>query len=96
MVKIWIHKPGGVEPYLVTEMSVENCTRQFDLQDAEYVQSLGSRPPTPKAPGPLGDDLDPELVVFEVLADEQNATIEPGYYVSQMTADTVQELLSED
>ncbi len=93
MVKVWIHKPGGTEPFLVTEMSLQNCATQFDLQDAKFLQPLGEPPWT--AAGPLGANPDPKLVVFEVLPDEQTALIEPGYYASHMTADTVQELLGE-
>lgn len=96
MVKLWIHKPGGVDPYLVAEMSFANCSRQFDLQDSEYVQSLAHRPLTPNSPGPIGENPDPELVVFEVLEDEETGALKPGYYVSHMTADTVHELLSEE
>jgi hypothetical protein len=96
MVKVWIHKPGGEEPFLVTEMSVEACAAQFDLADAEFLKPLGAHPPTPAAPGPLGDDQDPELVLFEVLPEDQDGTMRAGYYVSHMTADTVQELIGEE
>ncbi len=94
MVNVWIHKPGGTEPFLVIEMSLQDCATQFDLQDAKFLQPLGEGSPT--APGPLGVDPDPELVVFEVLPDEQTALIKPGYYASHMTADTVQELIGEE
>ena len=96
MVKVWTHKRGGTEPFLVTEMSLQDCTAQFDLQEARFLQPLGERPPTAAAGGPLGADLDPELVVFEVLPDEQTALIKSGYYASHMTADTVQELIGEE
>ncbi len=96
MVKVWIHKPGGVTPFLVTEMSLQDCATQFDIQDATFLQPLGEGPPTAAAPGPLGANPDPELVVFEVLPDEQTALIKPGYYASQMTADTVLELIGEE
>ncbi len=96
MVKVWTHKHGDTAPFLVIEMSVAACARQFDLEDAEFLQPLGEHPPTPAAPGPLGDNLDPELVVFEVLPDEQSAQIKPGYYTSHMTAGAVQELLAEE
>ena len=93
MVKVWIHKPGGTEPSLVTELAVEDCTAQFDLAEARFLQPLGARPWT--AAGPLGADPDPELVVFEVLPDEQTSLIKPGYYASHMTAHAVQELIGE-
>jgi len=96
MVKVWIHKPGGTEPFLVTEMSVQDCTTQFDLQEAMFLQPLGERPPTSKAPGPLGVNPDPALVVFEVLLDERTTLIKPGYYASHITAETVQELVGEE
>jgi hypothetical protein len=96
MVKVWIHKPGGTEPFLVTEMSLQDCAMQFDLQDAKFLQPLGERSLTALAPGPFGADPDPELVVFEVLPDEQTALIKSGYYASHMTADTVQELIGEE
>lgn len=96
MVKVWMHKPGGTEPFLVIETSLQNCVTQFDLQEAKLIQPLGEHPPTAAEPGPLGDNPAPELVVFEVLADEQTAQIKPGYYASQMTADTVRELISEE
>ena len=62
MVKVWIHKPGGIEPFLVTEISVHDCATQFDLQEARFLQPLGERPLTAAAPGPLGADPNPELV----------------------------------
>ena len=96
MVKIWVHKSGGTEPYLLTETSVQNCRTQFDLSDATYLQPLGEHPPTNEQPGPLGDNSDPELVVFEVLADEAKTEFKPGYYASQMSYDTVQELIGEE
>lgn len=96
MAKIWIHEPGGDAPFLLIEMSAENCARQFDLNDADFLQPLGEHPPTAAAPGPLGENPDPALVVFEVLPDEQTARIKPGYYASHMAADTVQELLAEE
>jgi len=96
MVKVWIHRPGGIEPFLVTEMSLQDCASQFDLQEATFLQPMGERPPTAAAPGPLGSNPDPELVVFEVLPDEQTTLIKPGYYVSHMTAETVQELIGEE
>lgn len=96
MVKVWIHKPGSAEPFLVTDMKVQNCVAQFDLQDAEFLQPLGKHPPTAAAPGPLGANPDPELVIFEVLPDEQAGSIKPGYYASHMTASNVQELLGEE
>jgi hypothetical protein len=96
MVKVWIHKPGGTEPLQVAEMTMQDCVSQFDLEEAEYMQELGAHPPTPRAPGPLGADPDPELVVFEVLSDEKTARVKPGYYASHMTADTVQELIGEE
>ena len=96
MVKVWTHKPGASEPFLAIELNLEICARQFDLEDADFLQPLGAHPPTKAAPGPLGDDPDPGLVVFEVLADEQTAQLKPGYYASHMTADTVQELLAEE
>lgn len=95
MVKVWIHKPGGTEPFLVTEMSLQDCATQFDLQEARFLQPLGEGPTTAAA-GPLGTDLNPALVVFEVLPDEQTALIKSGYYASHMTADTVQELIGEE
>lgn len=58
------------------------------------MQPLGARPLTASAP--LGANPDPKLVVFEVLPDEQTALIKPGYYASQMTADTVMELIGEE
>ncbi len=94
MVKVWIHKRGGTEPFLVTDMSLQDCARQFDLRDARFLQPLGERPLTASAPGPLG--ADPELVVFEVLPHEQTALIKPGYYASQMSAGTVLELIGEE
>ena len=96
MVKVWIHKPGGMEPLLVTEMTLKDCVTQFDLEEAEFMQPLGAHPPTSRDPGPLGADPDPELVVFEVLSDEQSALVKSGYYASHMTADTVQELIGEE
>lgn len=96
MVKLWVHKPGGAAPLLVTEISLPECLRQFDLADAEFLQPLGEHPPTPRAPGPLGDDKDPQAVIFEVLADEQTPSVRPGYYHSSMTFDTVQELIAEE
>ncbi len=96
MVKVWIHNPGGTEPLLLTEMTMQDCVTQFDLEEAEYMQALGAHPPTVPAPGPLGADPDPELVVFEVLSDERTARVKPGYYASHMTADTVQELIGEE
>ncbi len=96
MVKVWIHKPGGSEPFLLTETSVQNCATQFDLKEADFLQPLGEHPPTTKEPGPLGSNPDPELVVFEVLADEVLGKIKPGYYASHMTYDTVQELIGEE
>ncbi len=96
MVKVWIHKPGGTEPFLVTEMSLQDCATQFDLDDAKFLQGLGERPLTALEPGPLGADPDPELVVFEVLREEETAQIKPGYYASDMTADTVRELIGEE
>ena len=96
MVKVWIHKPGGTEPFLVTEMSLQDCITRFDLQDAKFLHPLGERPPTAQAPGPLGVNPDPGLVVFEVLPDEQTAMLKSGYYASLMTADTVQELIGEE
>ena len=96
MVKLWVHKPGGVQPRLVTEISLADCLRQYDLEDAAFLQPLGEHPPTPEAPGPIGTDTDPQAVIFEVLADEQTSSVKPGYYHSRMTADTVQELLAEE
>lgn len=96
MVKVWIHKPGGSEPFLITEMSLKDCIAQFDLEDARFLQPLGERPPTASTPGPLGTDPNPQLVVFEVLAGDEPAPIKPGYYASQMTADTVLELIGEE
>jgi hypothetical protein len=96
MVKVWIHKLGGTDPLLATEMSLSDCTAQFDLDRAKFMQPLGEHPPSPSEPGPLGADPNPELVVFEVLADEQSGRITPGYYASAMTADTVQTLLASD
>jgi len=96
MVKLWVHKPGGAEPSLVTEISVSECAAEFDLLEAEFLRPLGEHPPTASAPGPLGADPDPELVVFEVLRDERTAKIKPGYYASRMTADTVRELIGEE
>lgn len=96
MVKISIHKRDGKEPFLVTEMSLEDCTKSFDLGEAKFLQLLGDRQPTARKPGSLSENPDPELVIFEVLAGEQTAEIEPGYYASNMTADTVQELLGEE
>ena len=96
MVKVRIHKPGGTVPFLVTELSLRDCAAQFDLEDATFLQPLGERPPTESVPGPLGADPDPQLVVFEVLPDEQTAQINPGYYASKMTADTVLELIGEE
>ena len=95
MVKVWIHKRGGTEPFLVTELSLQDCATQFDLQDARFLQPLGERPPTALVPGPLGTNPEPELVVFEVLPDGQTALIKAGYYASHMTAGTVQELVGE-
>ncbi len=94
MVKVWIHKPGGLEPFLVTEMSVQDCAAQFDLNDAKFLQPLGDR--QPMVPAPLGDDPNPALVIFEVLPDEAAADIKAGYYASSMNADTVQELVGEE
>lgn len=91
MVKVWIHKPGGTEPFLVTEMSLQDCAAQFDLEEATFLRPLGERPSVP-----FGADPDPELVVFEVLSDEQGVLIKPGYYVSHMTANTVLELIGEE
>ena len=96
MVKIWTHKPGGAEPFLVTEMSLSECMAEFDLADARFLEPLGEHPPTAGAPGPLGADPDPELVVFEVLADDGTEEIKPGYYASKMTAETVQTLIGEE
>ena len=96
MVKIWTHKPGGAEPLLVTEMSLPECVAEFDLAEAEYLEPLGDHPPTASSPGPLGDDPDPELVVFEVLTDDGTGEIKPGYYASQMSADTVLTLIGEE
>jgi hypothetical protein len=96
MVKVWTHKPGGMEPFLVTEMSVNECAAQFDLEDAIFLAPLTKHSPSAAEPGPLGTNKDPGLVLFEVLADEANAQIKPGYYVSAMTADTVHELIGED
>ncbi len=93
MVKVWIHRPGGTEPSLVTELSLQACAAQFDLEEAKFLQPLGERPWT--AAGPLGADRDPELVVFEVLPDEQTGPIKAGYYASHMTAHAVQELIGE-
>ena len=95
MVKVWIHKPGSTEPFLVIETSLQDCATQFDLQEAKFLQPLGDEPP-PTAPPPLAANPDPELVVFEVLPDEQTALIKPGYYASHMTADTVLELMGEE
>ena len=95
MVKIWTHKPGGVEPVLVTEMSLSECRAEFDLDEAKFLEPLGEHPPTPSAPGPLGADTNPELVVFEVLPDDDGG-MKPGYYASKMTADTVQTLIGEE
>lgn len=96
MVKMWIHKPGGDAPFLINEISLADCLAQFDLADAKFLQPLGDHPPSPDAPGPLGDDPNPELVVFEVLGDETATDIQPGYYASHMTANTVQELIGEE
>jgi len=96
MVKVWIHKPGGAEPLLLTEIGLQDCLSQFDLDAATFLQPLGDRPPSPPAPGPLGADADPDLVVFEVLPDEQTGQIKPGFYASKMTAATVQELIGEE
>lgn len=96
MVKVWTHKPGGMEPFLVTELSVHDCAAQFDLDDAIFLQPLTKHSPSTAEPGPLGTNTDPGLVLFEVLADEQTAQIKSGYYVSAMTADTVHELIGED
>jgi hypothetical protein len=96
MVKVWIHKPGGTEPFLVTEMSLQDCATQFDLQDAKFLEPLGEHPPTALVPGPLGSNPEPELVMFEVLSDEQTTQIKSGYYASHMTAETVQELIGEE
>ena len=93
MVKVWIHKPGTTEPLEVAEVTVAQCTAEFDLGDAKFLQPLGKHPPSVREPGPLGANPDPELVVFEVLADEGSGKIKPGYYVSGMEADTVRELL---
>lgn len=96
MVKVWIHNPGGAAPFFVSEMTLQDCVTQFDLEESEFLQPLGEHPPTARAPGPLGADPDPELVVFEVLPDERSARVKPGYYASHMTADTVQELIGEE
>ena len=96
MVKVWIHKPGGAAPFLVTEISLQACAAHFDLAEATFLQPLWEGPPTAATPGPLGDDLDSELVVFEVLADEDGGPIKPGYYASKMTASTVLELIGEE
>lgn len=96
MVKLWTHRKGGGEPFLMLEVTLAECQRQYDLENAEFLQPLGEHPPTPQAPGPLGDNPDPQLVVFEVLADESSDKIRPGYYASHMSADTVQELLAEE
>jgi hypothetical protein len=96
MVKIWIHKHGGTEPHLVTEKSLRDCVAQFDLEDATFMQPLDERSPTASAPGPLGTDPNPKLVVFEVFTDEQTEQIKSGYYASGMIPDVVQELLTED
>ena len=95
MVKLWIHKPGGTQPFLVGEMSLPDCVAQFDLEQAAFLQPLGEGPPTAAKPGPLGDNPDPSLVVFEVLPDEKDARVKPGYYASRMSADTVLELIGE-
>jgi|GEM_PF-3417058 len=96
MVKIWIHKHGSTEPQLVTEISLQDCASQFDLAAAKYLQPLSDAAPTAASPGPLGDDADPQLVVFEVLAGEETGQIKAGYYASKMSADTVQELIGEE
>lgn len=96
MVKVWTHKPGASEPFLAVELSLETCARQFDLEDADFLQPLGAHPLTKASPGPLGADSDQSLVVFEVLADEQTTQLKPGYYASHMKADTIQELLAEE
>ena len=96
MVKLWAHKKGGEEPFLLLEITLAECLRQYDLENAEFLQPLGEHPPTSQAPGPIGGDSDPQRVVFEVLADESSDTIRPGYYASHMSADTMQELLAEE
>jgi hypothetical protein len=93
MVKVWIHKPGSTEPFLAEEITLQDCVTQLDLEQARFLQPLGDRPPSAAEPGPLGANPDAELVVFEVLADEPGGQIKPGYYASQMTADTVLELI---
>ena len=50
MVKVWIHKPGGTEPLLVAEMTMQDSIAQFDLEEAEFMQPLGAHPPTPRSP----------------------------------------------
>ncbi|MEQ9640654.1 MAG: hypothetical protein RIM84_11580 [Alphaproteobacteria bacterium] len=94
MIKVWIHKPGGQAPFLMTEMTADECATQFDLGTAKYLRPLD--PSQPLAPPPLATDTDPELVVFEVLADEEGGTYKPGYYASEMTADAVQVLIGEE
>ena len=96
MVKLWAHRKGGEAPFLLLEITLAECLRQYDLENAEFLQPLGEHPPSPQAPGPLGDDPDSQLVVFEVLADEPSEKVGPGYYASHMSADTVQELLAEE
>jgi hypothetical protein len=96
MVKVWIHKRGGTEPFLVIEMSLQDCATQFDLHDAEFMQPLDDGPPSAQKPGPLGDNADPDLVVFEVMPNDQTTVVKPGYYASHMSAGTVQELIGEE
>ncbi len=94
MIKVWIHKPGGEAPFMLADMSAEDCAKQFDLDEAKFLRALD--PSKPMSPPPLAADTDPELVVFEVLADEEGGKYKPGYYASKMTADTVQELIGEE
>lgn len=96
MVNVWIHKPGDGEPFLAASVSVAEAIRAFDLDSAVFIAPLGGKAPRLTEPEPLLDDPDPEAVVFEVLAREENGAAKAGYYASGMTADTVQELLAEE